>query len=348
MNIQETEHFLTQYKDENELTNEWYLERMREVKDLNEYWPTTEELEFGARVAWRNSNRCIGRLFWQSLHVIDERHLEDEVQIFEALLNHISYATNGGKIRPTITIFKPGKVRIWNEQLIRYAGYVTNEGIVGDPNSVTFTKVCEELGWLGKGTNFDVLPLVIQVGDRKPKFFEIPNSYVLEVKIRHPQYKSIDKLNLKWYAVPIISNMRLSIGGVDFQAAPFNGWYMGTEIGARNLADTDRYNMLPEIAKGLGIEMDLNATLWKDRALVELNIAVLHSYKEDGVSIVDHHTAAQQFKLFEQKEQEKEREVTGNWTWLIPPLSPATTQIYHKPIANIIKKPNYFNQKRPY
>ena len=27
--------------------------------------------------------------------------------------------------------------------------------------------------------------------------------------------------------------------------APFNGWYMGTEIGARNLADADRYDLLP-------------------------------------------------------------------------------------------------------
>ncbi|MER2049800.1 MAG: nitric oxide synthase oxygenase, partial [Solibacillus sp.] len=36
------------------------------------------------------------------------------------------------------------------------------------------------------------------------------------------------------------------------------------------------------------------------------------------------------------------REVTGNWVWLVPPLSPATTDLYHEPIANTIKKPNYF------
>ncbi|NAW45008.1 nitric oxide synthase, partial [Salmonella sp. gx-f4] len=85
-----------------------------------------------------------------------------------------------------------------------------------------------------------------------------------------------------------------------------------------------------------------------DRALLELNTAVLYSFKEDGVSIVDHHTAAQQFKKFEEKEMEMGRSVTGNWTWLIPPLAPATTHIFHKPYNNEIIKPNYFYQPKPY
>ncbi|MEG0473579.1 MAG: nitric oxide synthase oxygenase, partial [Solibacillus sp.] len=33
---------------------------------------------------------------------------------------------------------------------------------------------------------------------------------------------------------------------------------------------------------------------------------------------------------------------------LIPPLSPATTSIYHQPIPNKTKKPNYFYQQQPY
>ena len=45
---------------------------------------------------------------------------------------HIEYATNQGSIRPTITIFKQdindtSHVRIWNHQLIRYAGYETEQ-----------------------------------------------------------------------------------------------------------------------------------------------------------------------------------------------------------------------------
>lgn len=346
--LKEATEFLSLYKNENELPEQWLNERIDEIKQVGEYVPTTDELIFGTRVAWRNSNRCIGRLFWNSLHVFDERQLETEEEIFEALLRHIEYATNDGKIRPTITIFKPNKVRIWNYQLIRYAGYETEFGIMGDPDSIRFTKICQQLGWQGEGTHFDVLPLVIQVGDKAPALFEIPKEYVLEVSIRHPQIELMSELNIKWYAVPIVSNMKLSLGGIEFNAAPFNGWYMGTEIGARNLADVNRYNLLPRVAEITDLNTNSNNTLWKDRALVELNIAVLHSFKEDGVSIVDHHTAAQQFKLFEQQEENANRQVTGNWSWLIPPMSPAATHIFHKPIENIIKKPNYFYQKNPF
>ncbi len=340
--------FLTLYKNENALPDRWLSNRLDEVSKDGAYNPTTEELTFGARVAWRNSNRCIGRLFWNSLQVFDERHLQTEADIYEALLRHIKYASNDGKIRPTITIFKENSVRIWNYQLIRYAGYETADGIIGDKDSIKLTKICEQLGWKGKGTPFDILPLVIQIDDRPPTLFEIPKKYVLEVAIRHPQYEKLSELNLKWNGVPIVSNMKLSLGGIEFTGAPFNGWYMGTEIGARNLADVNRYNLLPTVAEIMGLDTKSNITLWKDSALVELNFAVLNSFKEDGVSIVDHHTAAQQFQLFEQQAEEANRKVTGTWAWLIPPVSPATTHIFHKPIENLIQKPNYFYQKSPY
>jgi nitric-oxide synthase len=73
--------------------------------------------------------------------------------------------------------------------------------------------------------------------------------------------------------------MKLEVGGIHYNAAPFNGWYMGTEIGARNLADTDRYNVLEKVAAIMGLDTERNTSLWKDKALVELNTAVLHSYK---------------------------------------------------------------------
>ncbi|WP_427109201.1 nitric oxide synthase oxygenase [Lysinibacillus xylanilyticus] len=348
MNLQEVQRFLELYQVEQNESKTWLENKLQQIKTAGEYIPTTEELIFGARVAWRNSNKCIGRLFWQSLHVVDARDISNEEGIFNALLEHIKYATNGGKIRPTITVFAPGRVRIWNHQLIRYAGYETESGIIGDLHSVEFTKLCESLGWQGEGTAFDVLPLIVQMDGREPQLFTIPDEYVLQVPIRHPESSQVEKLGLKWYAVPIISSMRFQMAGIDFEAAPFNGWYMGTEIGARNLADHDRYNMLPAIAEIFNLDTTKQASLWRDRALVELNIAVLHSFKEDGVSIVDHHTAAQQFKLFEETEAAADRKVTGNWTWLIPPLSPATTHIFHKPYVNVYNTPNYFYQKPPY
>ncbi|OXM88127.1 nitric oxide synthase oxygenase [Paenibacillus rigui] len=326
------------------------------------YEHTFEELEHGARMAWRNSNRCIGRLFWKSLQVVDRRHLHTAKEVCEALFQHISQATNHGKIVPTISLFAPepasssasiptpasAPVRIWNHQLLRYAGYETEEGVVGDPASLKLTEIALRLGWKGAGTPFDILPLIIQINGGEPEWFEIPEEIVLQVPLRHPEFDWFESLQLRWYAVPMIADMKLEIGGISYVAAPFNGWYMETEIGARNLADTFRYNMLPVIAKQLGLDTHTNTSLWKDKALIELNIAVLHSFKEAGVSIVDHHTAAEQFMRFEKSEGQAGRDLTGEWKWLIPPVSPATTGIFHKGYRNEIVKPNYFHQQPPY
>ncbi len=324
-----------------------------DIQNNGSYEHTFEELEHGAKMAWRNSNRCIGRLFWDNLKVRDQRHIQGTEQIADSLLEHIRYATNGGKVRPTITIFRPrvidgSEMRIWNHQLIRYAGYQTKEGIIGDPASLEFTQFCERLGWAGAGTSFDVLPLVISEHNGSPRWFEIPQADVMEVPMIHPDFPGFTELELKWYAVPIVSEMRLNIGGIHYTAAPFNGWYMGTEIGARNFADEHRYNLLPQMAKIMGLDTSSKATLWKDRALVELNLAVLYSFKEAGVSIVDHHTAASQFQRFEEREAEAGRAVTGNWTWLIPPMSPATTHIFHQSYDNRVVTPNFFYQDKPY
>ena len=57
-------------------------------------------------------------------------------------------------------------------------------------------------------------------------------------------------------------------------------------------------------AQTFALKMDLdtrtNTTLWKDKALVEANIAVLHSFQSRNITIVDHHTASESFmKHFE-------------------------------------------------
>ena len=83
--------------------------------------------------------------------------------------------------------------------------------------------------------------------------------------------------------------MYLDIGGVCYPAVPFNGWYMCTEIGSRDLGDTARYDQLPVIAERMGLSTASDQTLWKDKAMTELNLAVLHSFSADGVTITDHH-----------------------------------------------------------
>jgi nitric-oxide synthase len=59
--------------------------------------------------------------------------------------------------------------------------------------------------------------------------------------------------------------MYLEAGGIRYPAAPFNGWYMCTEIGSRDLGDEGRYNQLPEIAARMGLSIGSPRTLWKDR-----------------------------------------------------------------------------------
>jgi nitric-oxide synthase, bacterial len=324
-----------------------------EIAAEGTYTHTHEELVHGAKMAWRNSNRCIGRLFWNSLNVFDEREAASEEEVFQALERHLEYASNGGRIRPTITVFRPSHrdkpdIRLWNHQLIRYAGYEEDGRYSGDPHSIEFTQKCRKLGWEGEGTDFDVLPLVVQIGDQPPEMREVEPRLALQVPLRHPEFDWFGDLGLKWYGVPIISDMELKIGGISYKAAPFNGWYMETEIGARNLADENRYNLIPKVASCMGLDTSRASTLWKDKALIELNIAVLHSFKEMGVSIVDHHTAAQQFRLFEENEKSADRDVTGDWTWLIPPVSPATTHIFHKEFDNTWHSTNYFYQDKPY
>lgn len=354
--LEEAIQFIHNCYDELDISKEEQINRINQIEEeiskTGTYTHNKFELEHGAKMAWRNSNRCIGRLLWETLHVFDARDVRTTDDAFEKLLDHIKFATNGGKIRSTITIFAPqnnekDSIRIWNHQLIRYAGYEEGNKVIGDSTSIKLTKMCEQLGWKGNKTPFDILPLVIEEQGKKPKLYEIPKELVKEVPIKHPELDGLSKLGIKWYAVPIISDMRLEIGGIHYPMAPFNGWYMGTEIGARNLADQNRYNLLPEVAQLMKLDTRSNRTLWIDKALIELNVAVLHSYQEAGVTLVDHHTAAKQFASFERKEQEKGRTVTGNWTWLIPPISPATTHIYHKPYNNDKLTPNYFYQPNP-
>ncbi len=340
-------------------TSQLYQQHLNEIQAEIErtgtYWQTSDELVYGARVAWRNSTRCIGRLHWKSLTVRDLRHLSTAEDIFEAIIEHLRTGTNGGKIRPVMSVFAPQMphrpgIRIWNPQVIQYAGSRLPDGsIIGDPSNEELTTVLRQLGWKGgAGTAFDILPLVIQMPDQRPRLFELPRDAILEVPLSHPDYAWFADFGLKWYALPIISNMRLEIGGISYSAAPFNGWYMGTEIGARNFGDEGRYNLLPVIAEAMGLNVRSNRTLWRDRAMVELNIAVLHSFASHGVTMVDHHTASQQLVVHEACENKAGRLMPADWSWIVPPLSSSATPVFHCPYQDVTFTPNLFYQPTPW
>ncbi|MGK7954084.1 MAG: nitric oxide synthase oxygenase [Crocosphaera sp.] len=325
-----------------------------ECKQTGTYEQTYEELAYGAKVAWRNSVNCIGRIGWQNLNVRDLRHLTTAEEIFEAIVDHIQLATNQGKIRPTISIFAPQKpdeegIRIWNPQFIRYAGYRQSDGtVIGDPDQVELTEICHSMGWKGDGTRFDVLPLIIQMPQQPPQLFPLPKEVVMEVPITHPDYAWFADLGLKWHALPAVSDWRLEIGGISYTASPFNGWYMSAEIGARNFSDPHRYNLLPVVAEKMSLNTGSKLSLWKDHALVELNVAILHSFAEQGVRIVDHHTASKQFMQHWKKEEEANRIVSAEWKRTIPPISPSATEVFHQRMQNLLFKPNFFPQTSPW
>ena len=304
-----------------------------------------------AQEAWRNAVRCVGRRLWKALQVIDARTLSQSDEIFEALVAHLRKATNGGKIHPVMTVFREWlpdqpEIRVWNPQLIRYAGYRGSDGtVLGDPMNVDLTQVAISLGWRppSEPGPFDLLPVIIQTGQQL-NHYELPRSEIREVRIRHPRYPFIEKMNLRWYAVPMVSDMVFATGSALHPCAPFNGYYLGTEIGARNLADSNRYNLLPEVATGLGLDMTNSRTLWKDHALVVLNEAVLWSFDHEEVRMADHHGVTEDFQKFCAQEEKAGREVSAEWSWIVPPVSGSTTPVFHQSYQLEPVYPNFLLQ----
>jgi nitric-oxide synthase, bacterial len=355
--LSSAERFITQFYGENQLgpPDRRLQQVRREIEASGTYWQTTQELTFGARVAWRNSSRCIGRLYWHSLRVRDRRHVAAAPDIAAESFQHLREATNGGRIRPMITVFAPDAPgrpgpRIVSSQLVRYAGYQTASGaVIGDPANADLTRLARDLGWRGgqPAGRFDVLPLLVQEagGDVTPH--ELPSDAVLEVAIEHPEFRWFADLGLRWYAVPAISDMYLDVGGVRYPAAPFNGWYMCTEIGSRDLGDAGRYAQLPVIAVHMGLSLASDKNLWKDRAMTELNVAVLHSFGKAGVSLTDHHTESVRFLQHIEREERHGRACPADWTWIVPPAASSATPVFHRYYQDFDQTPNYYHHRAP-
>uniref|UniRef100_A0A8C2HZS3 Nitric oxide synthase n=1 Tax=Cyprinus carpio TaxID=7962 RepID=A0A8C2HZS3_CYPCA len=319
----------------------------KEIETSGTYQLKDTELIYGAKHAWRNAARCVGRIQWSKLQVFDARDCTTAHGMFNYICNHIKYATNKGNLRSAITIFPQrtdGKhdFRVWNSQLIRYAGYKQPDGsILGDPASVELTEICIQQGWKAPKSRFDVLPLLLQANGNDPELFEIPE----EPNILFEWFK---ELNLKWYGLPAVSNMLLEIGGLEFTACPFSGWYMGTEIGVRDFCDSSRYNILEEVATMMGLDTRKTSSLWKDQALVEINIAVLYSFQMSKVTIVDHHSATESFMKHMENEYRVRGGCPGDWVWIVPPMSSSITPVFHQEMLNYRLTPSFEYQPDPW
>ncbi len=324
-------------------------EVQREIKATGTYTHTYEELAYGAQVAWRNSGKCIGRIAWRNMIVRDLRHVTDPDEMFRESVEHLRMGTNGGNMQIVMNVFRPKKPmerwgpRIWNAQYVRYAAYEQADGsILGDRGNLALTQALLRLGWTppAEKTAFDNLPLVIDVPGHAPKMYEIPPDDILTVAIEHPLYPELDAMGLRWCAIPAISNFRMEVGGIQYGCIPFNGWFMETEI-ARNLWEDGRYGQAEAIARAMGLDTSSEQTLWRDRAFLELNVAVLHSFSRSRVTLVDHQTASRQFLSHDLREKRAGRECPAQWSWVVPSAGGSTTPVWHHEMRDFLLSPSY-------
>jgi len=353
----EAEAFLTAFYGEHPDAGD-VVARLRAVRTqvaaTGMYEHTPAELAYAARAAWRHSARCTGRDKWRTLRLRDRRSVSRPRDVFAEVMAHLHEASAGGRVKSYITVFPPDTPacpgpRILNGQVLRYAGYRQADGsVVGDPLNVRLTDLAVSLGWKGSDGRFDLLPLVVRDAAGGLHLFEIPPEAVLEVPIAHPEFPWFAQLGLKWYAVPVISDMYLDAGGIRYPCVPFNGWYQASsEVGVRNFGDEGRYDMLPEVAKGMGLDVSSLATLWRDRAAVELAVAVQHSFRCAGVMATDHQTEARRLMRFIEAEEAAGRPFCADWSWVNPPISASTTPLFHRLYPDPVLKPGFFRHEDP-
>ena len=345
--------FLDLYYRENQVNGPGLDERKvqveRELNRFGSYEHTPDELAFGAKVAWRNHAKCIGRLYWRSLIVRDRRDVIDPDQIADEIQQHMHQAYNGGAIKSIISIFAPAKpnaipAHIEAQQITRYAGYIQKYGsVIGDKANVEATRQAQAAGWQGAGGAFDELPVPIITASGQRLFRSLPQGTSHHIPLKHSDYPEFDNLGLQWYAVPCVSNMILTIGGIDYPCAPFNGFYMSSEIASRNLVDPWRYDLLDQVASTFGFDPKSKDPLWRDRTLTELNAAVLQSYSSAGVTLIDYHRASRDFMKFRADESANGRSIHASWPWIVPPQAASVTKPYHVEMEDESAVPNYYH-----
>lgn len=132
------------------ITKEKRMDMVKQsIKETGTYEHTFDELQHGARVAWRNAPKCANRKYWQQLKLLDCRDVDKNKGMFDSCMHHLQMATSSGATEAYISVFKPkhpGEAdgpRIWNEQLLQYASYNTCVGdgkqgeVIGDVKNVS-------------------------------------------------------------------------------------------------------------------------------------------------------------------------------------------------------------------
>lgn len=325
------------------------LEARLEISKTGTYTHTSEEIQTGCRLAWRNSAKCIGRISWNTLMVRDCRHVSNPKDIVRELETHLKIATAGTNIQSVMTVFRPKRpneawgIKFWTEQLVRYAGYRDPDDhtkVLGDPANAEFTEfLIDRKLWTPpepRGKH-DVLPLVFKMpGADHPYVHEFDAQYIDEAPIEHPDCPGVADLGHRWAAVPIITTFNVNLGGVDYGAFPFNGWFASVEI-VRDLME--RYHCAEPWAEKMGIDVK-STRMYKTRIAHEVDRAVLHSFDKAGYTIVDSETAGEQFMTHCKREKEAGRECPSQWSWIGGLVGP-TNVTWHKEMRDFCVTPQY-------
>ena len=324
------------------------------------YQHTTEELQLGARLAWRNSVKVSLMLLYDGFCVAVLRVLNVltsivslldfiNLSIIHEIERHLEIATAGTNLQSVMTVFRPRNldepfgIRFWSDQLIRYACYTDEKDptkTMGDVANKHLTQyLIEKKLWIPpeERTDHDVLPVVFRMpGCNAPIVHQFDKMHVDEAHIEHPDYPEVAKLGHKWAAVPCICTFNLNLGGVDYGCVPFNGWFASVEI-VRNLME--RFQGANEKwAKAIGI--DTSKRMWKARLAPEIDAAVLYSFDKAGYTIVDMDTVGKQFMTHCKREQEAGRECPAQWSWiggLTGPINPT----WHKEMRDFRLDPQF-------
>jgi len=117
----------------------------------------------------------------------------------------------------------------------------------------------------------------------------------------------------------VVSSLEFHVGGVEFTAAPFVGWFADHEV-VRNFTDKGRYNVLPAVAKSLKLDTSPANECWKEEATLVLNKAIVGSYIKSGISMINHHSMLSEFMQWYELEKKTRGYCPGNWKWIIPPV----------------------------
>ena len=135
------------------MTAEEMSQRRSEVEiSINkfEYFELTlQELKHAVQYAWRNNTKCVGKIWWETLTLRDCRYIQSVEEMFDTICEHLKKSINNGRIKNTISVFpqkktgQPDLFRIWNRNILMYAGYqdYDNDCFIGNKSNIGFTEV---------------------------------------------------------------------------------------------------------------------------------------------------------------------------------------------------------------